>query len=75
MSRRPSIALRLALGLSAFMALLWIGAAAISATVMQHQLNLAYDDSLRQSALRLLPLAVHDLDERDHRTQRFVVGG
>ena len=75
MSRRPSIALRLAIGLSAFMALLWIGAAAISATVMQHQLNLAYDDSLRQSALRLLPLAVHDLDERDHRTQRFVVGG
>jgi two-component system OmpR family sensor kinase len=56
------------------MALLWIGAAAISVAVMQHQLSLAYDDSLRQSALRLLPLAVHDLRERDHGSQRFVVG-
>jgi len=64
MKRRPSIALRLALALSAGMALLWIGAAGISVAVMQHELNLAYDDSLRQSALRLLPLAVHDLKER-----------
>lgn len=72
--RRSSIALRLALGLSAGMALLWIGAAAISVAVMQRELNFAYDDSLRQSALRLLPLAIHDLDERDHGSERFVVG-
>tara|TARA_R110002124_G_scaffold114535_20_gene269392 strand:- start:3736 stop:5184 length:1449 start_codon:yes stop_codon:yes gene_type:complete len=64
MTRRPSIALRLALGLTAGMALLWIGAAAISVSVMQHELNEAYDDSLAQSAQRLLPLAVHDLRER-----------
>jgi two-component system OmpR family sensor kinase len=64
MKRRPSIALRLALGLTAGMALLWIGAAAISVGVMQHELNEAYDDSLQQSAQRLLPLAVHDLRER-----------
>lgn len=74
MKRRPSIALRLALGLSAGMALLWIGAAAISVAVMQHELSEAYDDSLRQSALRLLPLAVHDLGERDHELRRLVVG-
>lgn len=74
MKRRPSIAVRLALGLSAGMALLWVGAAAISVAVMQHELNEAYDDSLRQSALRLLPLAVHDLRERDHGQKRLVVG-
>ncbi|HEV2516137.1 MAG TPA: HAMP domain-containing sensor histidine kinase [Devosia sp.] len=74
MNRRPSIALQLALGLSAGMALLWIGAATISVAVMQHELNEAYDDSLRESALRLLPLAVHDLRERDHGAERLIVG-
>lgn len=43
--------------------MLWIGAGAISVAVMQHELNQAYDDSLQQSAQRLLPLAVHDLRE------------
>jgi two-component system OmpR family sensor kinase len=57
------------------MALLWVGAGAISVAVMQHELNEAYDDSLRQSALRLLPLAVHDLRERDHGAGRLVVSG
>lgn len=74
MSRRPSIALQLALGLSAGMALLWVGAASISVAVMQRELNEAYDDSLRESALRLLPLAVHDLRERDHGIERLIVG-
>lgn len=73
--RRPSIALQLALGLSAGMALLWAGAATISVAVMQHELNEAYDDSLRESALRLLPLAVHDLRERDHGVDRLIVSG
>ena len=73
MTRRPSIALRLALGLTTGMALLWIGAAAISVSVMQHELNEAYDDSLEQSAQRLLPLAVHDLRERGD-GGRLIVG-
>ncbi len=64
MKRAPSIALRLALGLTAGMALLWIGAATISVGVMQHRLDEARDEGLRQSALRLLPLALHDLRER-----------
>ncbi|WP_423067786.1 sensor histidine kinase [Devosia sp. CN2-171] len=42
---------------------------------MQHELNEAYDDSLRASALRLLPLAVHDLRERDHGVDRLIVSG
>ena len=73
MTRRPSIALRLALGLTSGMALLWIGAAAISVSVMQHELNEAYDDSLLQSAQRLLPLAVQDLRERGE-VGRLIVG-
>lgn len=73
MKRRRSIALRLALGLTAGMALLWIGAAAISVGVMQHELNEAYDDSLQQSAQRLLPLAVRDLRE-GHDGGRLIVG-
>ena len=56
------------------MALFWIGAAAISVAVMQYELNQAYDDSLRQSALRLLPLAVHDLRERREERRDTVVG-
>jgi two-component system OmpR family sensor kinase len=62
-TRRPSIAWRLAIGLTAFTALLWIGAAAIAVFVMQRELNAAYDENLRQSAMRLLPLAMHRLYE------------
>lgn len=55
------------------MTLLWIGAATISASVMQRELSEAYDDSLQQSAQRLLPLAVHDLRER-REGGRLIVG-
>ena len=58
-----SIALRLSLGLAIGTGLLWIGAASISATVMRHELNEAFDESLQQSAYRLLPLAIHDVRE------------
>lgn len=72
MKRASSIALRLALGLTAGMALVWIGAAAISVGVMQHRLDEARDEGLRQSALRLLPLALHDLRERRGIVGRFL---
>jgi len=62
---RPSIAWRLAAGLSATMAVLWIGAAGLAGTVMITQINEAFDQSLRQGALRLLPLAVHEIGEGD----------
>lgn len=69
---RPSIALRLAIGLSATMAILWIGAALIASSVVQIHLNQAFDETLRQSALRLLPLAVHDIREPEERRERRV---
>lgn len=58
-----SIALRLSIGLAIGTGLLWIGAASISATVMRHELNEAFDETLQQSAYRLLPLAIHDARE------------
>lgn len=74
MSRpRHSIAVRLAIGLSAGTALLWIGAASIAGTVMYHELSEAFDRTLRQSALRLLPLAIHDIREPNER-RRNVLG-
>lgn len=69
---RHSIAVRLAIGLTAGTALLWIGAATIAGTVMQRELNQAFDETLRQSAFRLLPLATHDLRESDERPERRV---
>jgi two-component system OmpR family sensor kinase len=58
-----SIALRLAIGLTVGTALLWIGAASIAGTVMQRQLDAAFDETLKQSAFRLLPLVTHGLRE------------
>ncbi|WDR01540.1 histidine kinase dimerization/phospho-acceptor domain-containing protein [Devosia algicola] len=58
-----SIALRLAIWLSVGTCLLWLGAAAISTNVLQHELAESFDEGLRQSAYRLLPLALHDLWE------------
>jgi two-component system OmpR family sensor kinase len=71
---RPSIAWRLAIGLSAGTAVLWIGAASIAGVVMNHELNQAFDETLRQSALRLLPLAIHDLREPRERSETRVAG-
>lgn len=66
--RQPwSIALQLALWLSIGTSVFWLGAAAISTTVLQHELQEAFDETLSQSALRLLPLALHDLREPEER--------
>lgn len=62
-----SIALRLALWLTLVTGLFWLGAAAVSTLVLQHELQEAFDESLSQSAYRLLPLALHDLREPGER--------
>ncbi|MBU1306079.1 MAG: two-component sensor histidine kinase [Alphaproteobacteria bacterium] len=67
MKRPWSIALRLALLLTLVTGIFWIGAAAVSTAVLQHELQEAFDDSLSQSAYRLLPLALHDLREPNER--------
>lgn len=70
MRRTPSITFRLALLLGLSTLLLWLGAAAIAALVLKHELTETFDDTLRQSALRLLPLAVHDLREKEDHEER-----
>lgn len=72
--RQRSIALRLAVGLAVGMAVLWLGAAAISVAVMQQKLLEVYDESLQQNAFGLLPLAVHELQEGDDEAAAFIVG-
>lgn len=59
----PSIARRLGLWLGVGLTLLWLGASGIALRTLEHELNAAYDDSLKQSALRILPLALHSLRE------------
>lgn len=61
MKRRWSIALRLAVWLSLGTCLFWLGAVAISTVVLRSELEEAFDESLRQSAFRLLPLARREL--------------
>jgi two-component system OmpR family sensor kinase len=61
--RRPSIALQLAVWLSAGMLVFWLGGAMISTTVLRNKLEDAFDETLRQSAIRLLPLANRDVDD------------
>ncbi len=62
MTRRWSIALRLAAWLSIATAIFWIGAASISSAVLRQQLDQAFDENLRQSATRLLPLALRNAE-------------
>jgi len=63
MKHRSSIALRLALWLSLGTCVFWVAAAAISTTVLRSELEQSFDESLRQSAFRLLPLARRELGQ------------
>lgn len=67
MKRPWSIAFSLALWLSIGTGCFWLGAAAISTIVLQRELKEAFDETLSQSAYRLLPLALHDLREPGER--------
>jgi len=59
--KRRSIALQLAVWLSIAMLVFWLGGAAISTVVLRNELQQAFDETLRQSAFRLLPLASRDV--------------
>jgi len=63
MKKQRSIAGRLAFILSLSVGALWLISVVISAVVLRGELNTAFDETMRQSALRLLPLAIHELDE------------
>lgn len=63
MKKPISITSRLTLGLVFGVVIFWLGAVAIASLVVQHELNEAFDQTLEQAAIRLLPLAIHDIEE------------
>lgn len=73
--KRPSIAWRLAIGLSLMTGILWLGATSIAGFVVYNELGEAFDQSLEQSAYRLLPLAVHRLREPEEGDEELRIEG
>lgn len=73
--RRPSIAWRLAIGLSLMTGILWLGATSIAGFVVYQELGEAFDQSLEQSAYRLLPLAMHRLREPEEDDEELRING
>lgn len=71
--RRPSIARKLAFGLTGGLVLFWILAVAIGGYQLRHELDEGFDEALRQAAIRLLPLAVHDLTEDDEEGEEYAI--
>ena len=63
MMARWSISGRLIATLTVALAALWLVGAAATAIVLHHELNEAFDDSLKETAHRLLPLAAHEVRE------------
>lgn len=66
MTRPPSLTRRLIATLTLGAAVVWLAAAAIATTTLKVQLDAAFDGGLRETAERLLPLAIDGLDDGDH---------
>ncbi|MCM2474499.1 two-component sensor histidine kinase [Rhizobium sp. CG5] len=63
-----SLQTRLALAVGLSVTLLWLAAAAVTAHRLGGEMQQVYDDGLKATAQRILPIARHDLREgRDHR--------
>jgi two-component system OmpR family sensor kinase len=60
--RPGSLQRRLGIGLAAAVAAMWVLAAVAAVLVVQHELDEAFDSALQETAQRLLPLALMDLD-------------
>jgi len=72
--RRPlSLQARLSISLGLLLTLLWIAAASVTALLLRGEINQVFDSALQETAERLLPLAVHDIVDRedDGVTQRL----
>ena len=63
MNIRGSIARRLSITLGLSSLVLWLCAVGISGYVIRHELNETFNQTMRQSASRLLALAAHELEE------------
>jgi two-component system OmpR family sensor kinase len=60
-----SLQARLGLSIGILLTLLWIGAAAVTALVVRHEMDEIFDSALQETAQRLLPLAVMDIIGRE----------
>lgn len=60
-----SLMARLGLSLGLLLTVLWIAAATVTATMLRHEMDEVFDSALRETAQRLLPLAVVDIVGRD----------
>ena len=64
--RKPrGIGVRLSLMLGILLLILWVSAASITAIMLRGEINEVFDSSLRETAQRLLPLAVVDIVGRE----------
>ena len=63
MIRNLSIVQRLSIALTLGACVMWLGAALIATNVLRDRINGAFDDTMRQGALRILPLAAHEFEE------------
>ncbi|MBS1184163.1 MAG: integral rane sensor signal transduction histidine kinase [Proteobacteria bacterium] len=59
--RSRSLRVRLAVGLAASLAVLWIGASLVAGHVLRHETDEVFDSALREMAQRILPLAYEQL--------------
>ncbi|MYM56318.1 ATP-binding protein [Thalassovita mangrovi] len=68
-----SLMARLGLSLGILLTVLWIAAATVTATMLRHEMDEVFDSALKETAQRLLPLAVVDIVARedDGVTQRL----
>ena len=73
MKPSSSLQIRLGLGLTLGMTLLWLVATVGAWLVVRHELNEAFDSALEETAQRILPLAVLEISNREEsRTAQHV---
>ncbi|WP_306258289.1 HAMP domain-containing sensor histidine kinase [Pararhizobium sp. IMCC21322] len=72
-TKRSSIARNLAFGLTGGLVLFCILAVAIGGYQLRHELDEGFDEALQQAAIRLLPLAVHDLTKNDEQIEEYSI--
>ena len=61
--KQASISRRLMVTLTAALVLIWAAATVLAVVVIQHEINAFYDSGMAETAQRLLPLAVHEVNE------------
>ncbi len=74
MKGSTSLAARLVVALTGATVLFWIAAAFGGALLLRSELDDVFDKGMRETAQRLMPLVVEDLDHRDETSEREEIG-